>query len=393
MTDPLPPPPAVLHPNPGGVLLPEQVIGRDPLIRECWDVLENRSLALLAPRRMGKTSICRRMARWPAAGFITRYRDLEGRSRATDLVGVLFEDVADLLRPANKLARRARTLLESLTGTVELKGFKLNLIEQDWRQLLEATFADLQQHCTEQGVRVVLFWDEFPLFIREVARSGHPNEAMTILDILRAVRQQHADIRMVLTGSIGLQEVIASLKRQGYGNDPINDVARILVHPLEQEGAIQLTTALASGLEQEADTSTIEQIASLCEGHPYLIQHVLHRLRHRQAFSAEIAAAELDRLLDAPTDPLDLYHYVIRLGQNHPDSILSAARAILDRVAVSESGLTTAELIEALPQQDPEGIRSALHALRRDLYLRRTGWRYQFHFAFLARYWRRERGL
>ncbi len=390
----LPPPPTALLPNPGGVLPPEQVIGRDALIRECWQTLAQRSLALLAPRRMGKTSICRRMAHWPESGFITRYRDLEGLSRATDLVRQLFEDVADLLRPTNKVARRARTMLERLTGTVEVKSFKLNLIEQDWRQLLEAIFEDLQQHCTEQDIRVVLFWDEFLLFIRELDRAGHTDEATTLLDLLRAIRQRHTHIRMVLTGSIGLQEVIASLKRRGYGNDPINDVARILVQPLEPADAILLTTALAYGLGQAGDVSeTIAHIASLCEGHPYLIQHVLHRLHTRQVFSAEAAAEELDRLLDEPTDPLDLRHYVVRLRQNHPPPMLTAANAVLDRVAVSEGGLTTQELLAALPVQDPEVIREALHALRRDLYLQRTGWRYRFRFGFLARYWRRERGL
>ncbi len=309
-----PPPPEILLPNPGGVLHPEQVIGRDTLIGECWYTLQTCSLALLAPRRMGKTSVCRRMARWPAPGFVTRYRDLEGRSRATDL--------------------------------------------------------------------------------GELDRSGHADEAMTLLDLLRAMRQQHMHIRMVLTGSIGLQEVIASLKRRGYGNDPINDVARILVHPLEPEEAVMLCTALARGLGGTAvQTETVAQIASLCEGHPYLIQHVLHRLRHREVFSVEAAAAELDRLLDDPTDPLDLHHYVVRLKQNHSPALQMTACMVLDLIAVCATGLTTKELLSELPEQNPELIREALHALRRDLYLRREGWRYRFRFGFLARYWRRERGL
>jgi hypothetical protein len=47
--------------NPGGYIPPGQVIGRDTQIRRYWNVLEGRSLVLSAERRMGKTTIIRKM--------------------------------------------------------------------------------------------------------------------------------------------------------------------------------------------------------------------------------------------------------------------------------------------------------------------------------------------
>jgi ATP/maltotriose-dependent transcriptional regulator MalT len=47
--------------NPGGQLTPGEVIGRDRLIRKLWRVLETRSLVLSAERRMGKTSVIKKM--------------------------------------------------------------------------------------------------------------------------------------------------------------------------------------------------------------------------------------------------------------------------------------------------------------------------------------------
>ena len=38
-----------LTPNPGGDLSPEQVVGRDELIRRFWEILETRSLVHHAP--------------------------------------------------------------------------------------------------------------------------------------------------------------------------------------------------------------------------------------------------------------------------------------------------------------------------------------------------------
>jgi len=47
--------------NPGGVLAPEDVIGRDKLIEQIWRVLENQSVVLTSERRVGKTSVIRKM--------------------------------------------------------------------------------------------------------------------------------------------------------------------------------------------------------------------------------------------------------------------------------------------------------------------------------------------
>ena len=47
--------------NPGGGLAPEEVVGRDALIADLWDKLERHSVMMTAERRMGKTSVLRKM--------------------------------------------------------------------------------------------------------------------------------------------------------------------------------------------------------------------------------------------------------------------------------------------------------------------------------------------
>jgi len=44
--------------------------------------------------------------------------------------------------------------------------------------------------------------------------------AMEVLDFLRALRQTHSGLRMVITGSIGLHHVLSSLRDKNYGNSP-----------------------------------------------------------------------------------------------------------------------------------------------------------------------------
>lgn len=154
------PTPSVLPINPGGTLPPDQVLGRDAVIAHYWEALSVQSIALLAPRRVGKTSIGRKMVAEPPPTFIARLRDLEGMQRASEFVKALYGDVEELLPGSTKFERRARGLMEKLTGSVEVTGFKLQIAEQDWRDLLDAVLHDLDRHAASQDRLIVLFWDE-----------------------------------------------------------------------------------------------------------------------------------------------------------------------------------------------------------------------------------------
>ena len=54
--------------NPGGEIDPADVLGRGPLIQGIWRVLERQSLELTAERRIGKSSVIKKMTVEPAEG-------------------------------------------------------------------------------------------------------------------------------------------------------------------------------------------------------------------------------------------------------------------------------------------------------------------------------------
>lgn len=64
--------------NAGEILAPEAVIGRNELIRSFWEILEQQSLVISAERRMGKTSILKKMEAEPKPNQIAIYQDLAG---------------------------------------------------------------------------------------------------------------------------------------------------------------------------------------------------------------------------------------------------------------------------------------------------------------------------
>ena len=47
--------------NPGGEIAPEEVVGRNRLIRQLWQTLDRQSVILTAERRMGKSCVAKKM--------------------------------------------------------------------------------------------------------------------------------------------------------------------------------------------------------------------------------------------------------------------------------------------------------------------------------------------
>ena len=57
-----------MKPNPGGQLATENIVGRDDLIADMWEILEGRSIYMNDLRRVGKTMILRKMEANPPPG-------------------------------------------------------------------------------------------------------------------------------------------------------------------------------------------------------------------------------------------------------------------------------------------------------------------------------------
>jgi hypothetical protein len=62
--------------NPGAIVSPSEVIGRDRLIANLWERLEQQSLILSAERRMGKTSVIKKMQAEAPKNKLPIYHDL-----------------------------------------------------------------------------------------------------------------------------------------------------------------------------------------------------------------------------------------------------------------------------------------------------------------------------
>lgn len=378
--------------NPGGVLAPEEVVGRDELIEFLWSTLSRQSVVLTSERRIGKTSVIRKMAQACAArGYVCFLDDIEDLNSPDELVERTYSNVEKLLSKVDRAKLGMWRLLEKLGGT-HIGDLGLPQIKIHWKKLLNALIDDLLSF---ENRNVIFFWDELPLFIYNVARNCGDMTAMEVLDSLRALRHKYPRLRMVFTGSVGIHQVIGSLRRSGYANDPTNDMLLVEVSPLSPADGANLAELLldGEGIASGANRSGLAGRISEATGHiPYYIHCIVARAcGEGSSLSESDVDHHIAELFRDPNDPAHFGYYSSRITTYYSDAAL--AHAILDIVAASATPIAFANLVNLLKHkivldEDPDRIRQELNLLQKDHYV----WRlpdgsYDFRYSIVKKWW------
>jgi hypothetical protein len=358
-----------------------------------------------AERRIGKTSILHKMQAEPPVGWEVVSLDLEKVHSAAEFAENVCETVHDRLTGWKKQGRRFLSFLGLFHGThVGPVKFpeKQHRPEGYWKTLLTHAIEDLVEQQVVEHKRVVFLFDEMPWMLAAIADPSRDGEqtAMEVLDVLRALRQSTttgSGFRMVLSGSIGLQHVLRTLKQQGYKNEPVNDMTLVEVPGLDPPVAANLATQLLIGEGLSYDPAAPSLIADRTGGFPYYVHWVVYELR---IGGKPVTLDEVDlvvkKLLTAPQDPCNLRHFLERIDRYYPNEE-KVVLALLDHAAQSITHLTQSELINVAKTAgatDPDRVRELLRLLSVDHYLKRdTKGHYTFQHVLLRQWWVIERGL
>lgn len=383
--------------NPGGELASDQVVGREREIERYWQILARQGLILAAERRIGKTSVTRKMHQDGRDGFLTVYQDLEAVHSLPELVRSVYSSANEHF---TRLTRLKSALLTNWSHLLpkRIADIELPTARENWKPLLEQAISDILDAAPAEQ-KVVLIWDEFPLMLYNLGRET-PSEAVPLLDLLRGLRQRHgARLRFLFTGSVGLHLVLQTLRNQGNAANPVNDMYKETMEPLREGEAVVLAERLLLGLGRTGPQQfqVAQAIYSQVGGFPYFIHYVVDRL----GASAEVTAATVqevvEEILFSDADPLDFRHWSERLGLYYDPRDAALARGILGEVARSDEGLTFGELSNLvryhLPETTEHHLQSVCALLGQDHYLRSRpdarGAVYDFRWGLVKRWWRR----
>ncbi|HEX7289922.1 MAG TPA: hypothetical protein VF250_02235 [Conexibacter sp.] len=392
----------LLRVNPGGDLTPGQVVGRDPFVASLWDAIRRQSVVLTAERRMGKTSVLRKMVAEPAAGTFPIMRTLQWMTSPEEWVRGLL---ADTERALPGLLRRSLGERLSRAGVkrIDISHFGVEFeptSNQGWKDVAGDTFAVLDR---EPDVSIVLLWDELPHMVAAVRDNRGPLVARELLDTLRALRETYCRVRMVFSGSLGLHHVVNGLRPHGGMWAPAHDMLLLDLPPLDAGDATYLAGELLRNERLRCDdrAEAAAAIADEVDGAPYYVHHVVHQLRGRQrsrrcgAIEPALVRTVVEQALRDPLDPWQLQHYVDRVDAYYgPDA--DTVKAVLDVLAVAGGPLTLEQLHSQIAAHlvppSRERLRDLLVLVCKDHYLT-GGPAYAFRLSLVRRAWAMRRGL
>lgn len=396
---------------------PAGVVGRKQLIERIWQRLKSKSVRFLAERRVGKTSVLKKMVAEPTAGFHPIFLDLEKVHSADRFVEVLLSELKSLMSIKDKAAKGFGDILAMFGGTEVAGMVKVpELGKRDWQKAIEKTF---QAICANNpDTLFVLMFDELPYMLQSIAiqdtKSGATdNFALAILDTLRAARQENANLRMIFCGSVGLHHVLASLRGDVHASQPVNDMQALEIHPLQRTDAVQLTKNLMS-MEQvlvspEHMDVIANRIAQETDCVPFYIERVVSRLAEQDG---PVIESSVDRIINRQLvddkNDWEMQHFRDRLEIYYKGSVVDVhgsilqrhlvSRRILDHIACEDQPQSIDDVWAAVKSRmaldDRDAVIELLSLLAQDHYLiTDDSKRYTFRFPLIRRWWLMAHGL
>jgi hypothetical protein len=383
--------------NPGGVVDPADLIGRDDALRTLYRAVDSGGAKVLGDRRMGKTSMLA-----AAQAELKRVGHTVVRVSAETIDPSVFARHLLQQMQEERVLRATLPKWEAELGgeislNVGVASFKLNGKASAGgagsREL------DLFDSCAEAvgrsgPYRVIFIFDEISVLARGLA-AGDVGRAEEFFRTLRAPRQQFKNVSVIMAGSIGLHHVLRDMA-------VVNDIAPIPVGPLASEEAVYLARCLLRGAriatdnELEVARAVVEQCAAV----PFYIHKLVQKLDERgdRDPGASTIQPLVYGILEEHADEWDMRHYDTRIdGYYGKDALL--ARQLIDIFALSDSALTPSQVEDHLgslnlsQRPNRDDLLAILYRLEADHYLVRVGNSDRMATLLLTRAWRTLRRL
>lgn len=212
---------------------------------------EGANVLITAQRRIGKTSLVKETINRINDRYICLFLDLEKCRSPQDVIA----EISAATRPHLKLWDRTKEVFKNaLASALEnIDSMGVNDLNVKFRDALIVDWqkkADrLIQALAESGMPVVIFMDEFPLVVDRILKGydfqvtpERKKEADAFLSWIRSVTIQYDQkLRMVLTGSIGLEPIL----QQAGLSHTVNTFTPFELRPWDQDIALELLKALA----------------------------------------------------------------------------------------------------------------------------------------------------
>ncbi len=395
--------------------------GREEAIKDLRGLLDCHDILLLGPRRIGKTSIARRVMAavraegWRAVeinvaacpderGFLDKL-NTEFANEFASIVGKAKEAVGNFFAACGD---RIKSVKISVTGMGGVDVTLDNGGAEDWTSVA----GDLLSSIGRTEERTLIYIDELPILLFNILKNDSLAGEQRVRRFLDWFRNDvrglpGADkVRWLVSGSVGLDTLV-----QEHGMaDTINTMKQRTLEAFKNEDAVALLIKLAQSYSVPlSENEAHEIVAAIRWPQPYYLQFFFNELRALIGSGAGSGPAELigqviDRMIEPGADN-DFHHWEERLYKQlcRPDA--DHARALLNHCARDPEGgfaeTLLVKLEERLSNAAPDEAHRTFVRLR-DILIRDGYWllddssgarRYRFRLEPLRRWWLRRNTL
>lgn len=393
--------------------------GREQAVLGLMETLLQHDVLLLGPRRIGKTSLARRVmvvaeqAQWRVVEV-----NVAGCKDEADVLTKLTNSLASALSPRlSKIKSSAGKLIDMLPLPDKLRvkhpeglSYEVGLrgrSQVDWTATADALFQLLGQN----NHHLLVYIDELPIFLFKLIKQDRENGVARVrrfLDWFRSDLRGASSVgtvRWLLTGSVGLDNLV---QQHGMA-DTINTLRHKNLDPFSESEAISFLQTLAANYN--SSLSAVEALAAvtlLRWPQPYYLQLFFHEWRDQGmspvGVDPHVWAEQLMGRMAASANN-DFQHWEQRLSIQLSSTDADLAQTLLDHSCRSPQGgraeTLFALLHEQMPQASDREARRAFSRLR-DVLVRDAYWfadesggekYYRFCLEPLRRWWARRISL
>jgi hypothetical protein len=210
-------------------------------------------LLLLAPRRVGKTSLLRNLELTPNDNYVFLYNIVQSCSSVHEYYERIIENLfkSEFTNRLNKFTNWGKEALADFRGSIKGINFSEAGIEFE-SQERTLTHKDLKTLLDKIQIKekLIIVIDEFPDVLEKIHRDQGHGAAELFLSGCRELWQDPAldqKIQFIFTGSIGLDSLVNKLNL----SDLINVLINVTVDPLSEEKALEFIEFVSKKSDEE----------------------------------------------------------------------------------------------------------------------------------------------
>jgi AAA+ ATPase superfamily predicted ATPase len=389
----------------GGPAVGKGFFDREKEVGDILRLVERDNIALISPRRYGKTSVMREVERsLNERGYLCLFLDIMYVDAPEEFVIELATAAFDVASARRTFVRglkdsfiRFSELFEEIEASVAGTGLKVKfrgglkkeINENNWTERGKDIFDAIKSMTNKKPIYVVI--DELSECINNMIKSE--KDARKFLQWFRSIRQQTIeDVRFIVGGSVSFDRVVRGIN----GLSLINDFERVPVEGFSKEDALKFIEKGFIDEELEYRKEIGEKLLD-CIGEPYVpyFTAILFQMTLREA-GGDLTENGIDevynsKLLGAQGKGY-FDHYKDRLRIYYDGLMAKAAKEILREACLADEGVPKQFafqlFIDATNLDDEERFMDLLYDLENDFYITFDAAIIRFQSKVLRDWWR-----